>query len=102
MLPESDGGGARGGTGGKSQPECTVDGDCPVVDLCAPPVCAPSANGRSARCEARPVDCSDGDVCTFDRCDPGSGLCEHVAPADLDQDGFLGVAEAGAPSACGG
>ena len=104
LLPESEGrgGSSRGGSTSKSEPECSVDSDCPVLDPCAPPVCVVSSSGRTARCEARALDCDDGNVCTVDRCNPELGSCEYVAPQDLDRDGYVGVAPAGAPADCGG
>jgi hypothetical protein len=106
LIPEREDDSGRGGTAGsggsgsKSQPECVVSEDCPVVDRCAPPVCV--AAGTGARCEARPIDCDDGDACTFDRCDPDVGQCENLAPEDLDGDGYVGKAPPGAAAACGG
>ncbi|HEY3500875.1 MAG TPA: putative metal-binding motif-containing protein [Polyangiaceae bacterium] len=102
LLPDGDDGGkgGRGGSGGKSEPECSVDADCPVIDACAPPVCVMSRRG--ARCETRPIDCDDGNACTLDRCNPDVGVCEHAAPEDLDGDGYVGTAPAGAPASCGG
>lgn len=48
---------------------CDLDGDlCGTADVCA-----------GGQCEAgKAVDCDDGDPCTTDGCDKGSGACSHV------------------------
>lgn len=78
---------------------CYTDDDCESADLCAPLRCVDHT------CVSEPVICDDGDACTQDRCDPGSGRCEfeHLT-TDEDGDGFYrplpGFAP-GAPGACG-
>jgi hypothetical protein len=52
---------------------CRVDADCADGDACTTDTC----NIGTGACEHGPVDCSDGDVCTTDSCDSLLG-CRHV------------------------
>jgi hypothetical protein len=103
-------------------PECVVHADCEGFDdLCRNVRCVPDdgegegAGGASPQrvtrtrggvCrEVNPVDCSDGDICTIDLCDPMTGTCSwEDAAHDNDMDGFKGPREgtkAGDPDSCG-
>jgi len=47
--------------------------DCTDGDLCTQDVCDPA----TGVCAHPPVDCQDGNSCTTDACDPGTGLCRR-------------------------
>jgi hypothetical protein len=102
LVPATEESGGRGGSGGAPAGSCVTASDCPWSDPCAPPACVPLSNGRGSECVAEPLDCDDGNACTFDRCAPDLGACEHQAPEDLDRDGYVGLAPPGAPASCGG
>lgn len=53
-----------GGAGCDDRNACTRD------DRCVP-------QGDAVVCEGTAQDCSDGDLCTQDRCDPATGACVH-------------------------
>jgi hypothetical protein len=79
---------------------CVSDSDCPNDDLCAPQHCAED------RCAPLPpVVCDDGDECTGDTCDPGTGTCSSAQlTRDEDGDGHRGPRPGfspNAPGACG-
>ncbi|MCC6215738.1 MAG: putative metal-binding motif-containing protein [Polyangiaceae bacterium] len=81
-------------------PECRTAEDCPTPDSCESVECV------DGRCVAGgPTACDDGDSCTRDECDPGSGTCRHSPLTfDRDRDGFPGPRPgyaAGAPGSCG-
>lgn len=84
--------------GSLDENECVTAADCAVIDPCAPPQCLEESG--AFRCRAVPLDCVDLNPCTIDSCQPLDGTCSHQAAADVDRDGYVGVAEAGA--ACGG
>lgn len=96
------GSGGRGGAGGAGvgPDRCREDADCAAAEACTRAICL-RAEGRS-RCVVEAVTCDDGDACTIDRCEPANGACVHLAPEDLDADGFVGTAPPGAPASCGG
>jgi hypothetical protein len=75
-----------------------------VNDPCAPPTCRLDGAGADAklRCMPTPVDCTDPDPCTADRCEPTTGMCFHERPLDADGDGHLGQAPLDVPPSCGG
>jgi hypothetical protein len=56
---------------------CDLDSDLCTLDHCS---------GTDLTCSAGPArDCSDGDVCTDDTCNPASGACQHAFnTADCD------------------
>ncbi len=50
---------------------CSADGDCDDGDLCTTDSCDPG----TGVCSFAAVTCDDGDVCTIDSCDPSFGGC---------------------------
>ena len=106
LLPDLDASTGSGGEGGSLadlRDYCDVDADCPQDDPCAVSYCSAPTHPRTRRtCQARPVDCNDGDTCTVDRCDATARGCVHERPADEDHDGFVGKAPDGVPASCGG
>ena len=81
------------------QPQCFVDTDCELADLCVPRRCVENA------CVDEPVFCDDADPCTDDGCDSATGVCAFE-PVTSDQDGDghprpLPGFEPGAQGACG-
>lgn len=77
---------------------CTADEDCAPFDPCRGR-CLGSTCGLGD-----PIDCSDEDPCTSDRCEPDLG-CVHEGPTpDQDQDGYRAPLPGYAPGetgACG-
>ncbi len=74
------------GSGEPLQP-CETTVDCVDGDRCRERVCA------GGWCETvHKTECSDGDACTADRCEPTTGTCEFkpVAP-DADHDSFSAI-----------
>ncbi len=82
-------------------PECTKSEECEGFDnKCEPVACVGGA------CVAgKSVVCDDGDPCTEDACDPGSGKCtSNPLTFDLDGDGHkspLAGKKPGEPGSCG-
>lgn len=79
--------------------QCVVDSDCEGADLCRPERCI------DAVCVLQPVQCDDGDPCSEDLCDPGTGSCVFT-PLTIDADGDgarrpLPGTVPGAPGSCG-
>src|SRR5688572_13862341 len=81
--------------------ECATAFDCPVEDICAPPICAPDPASGALVCVPT-APCNDGNACTIDRCEPATGACRFDFPRDGDGDGFIGEAPPDAPASCGG
>src|SRR5262245_1849454 len=79
LLPETDGGVASGGTGGRrsSNDPCTHDGQC---------------DGARPRCDTtvgRCVECTSADDCeSYETCDRASKRC--VVPCSRDEDCWFG------------
>jgi hypothetical protein len=98
----ASGGSAQTGGTMVTPDECTTAFDCPVVDICAPPVCAVEPSSGALRCIPTAIQCNDGNACSVDRCDPATGICRFDFPTDGDGDGFIGEAPLDAPPNCGG
>jgi len=62
--------------------ECVTNADCDNGYACdGVEICDPNV----FRCiGGTPVNCSDGDPCTIDQCDPGTGACSHQASGDSE------------------
>lgn len=65
---------------GDSNQQCVVDSDCESSDRCAPQACV------NSQCASTKVVCDDGDPCTEDSCDSGTGACVYD-PVTIDADG---------------
>lgn len=95
---------AAAGQPGSSRPTpCAKLSDCEGYDNpCQPVVCDLSV-GECQNLD--PVVCDDGDPCTTDSCDPGTGKCVYQSVSrDNDGDGYKGPAPGhavGDPGACG-
>jgi hypothetical protein len=72
---------ASGGCGGTpiAGPACDDGSACTTGDLCV------ARAGGGVRCAGTPRDCSDGDLCTDDVCDPATGLCAGVPIDCVDE-----------------
>lgn len=95
---------------GDADPECRTDEECDDDVPCTRNICDDSGNCRNPvdpavcddgifcngveQCDPRRrgcvpgplTTCSDGDVCTIDRCDEEEKICRHL-PRDFDEDG---------------
>jgi hypothetical protein len=58
---------------------CTVDADCPAVQICDNPICdaATGTCGSTPKlgCCTSDASCNDGDLCTTDSCNLATGAC---------------------------
>lgn len=87
----------READGGIFLQTCTGPRDCEFTDLCFPRACV------EGRCQdLAPIECSDGDSCTEDFCDPDTGSCRFIQRThDEDGDGFRAPLPGFAPGAAG-
>jgi len=58
---------------------CTSNADCGDGDMCTTDTC----NTGTGVCGNVPVDCTDGDLCTVDSCNASTGACDND-PMDCD------------------
>ncbi len=85
---------------------CVQDSDCTNIDRCATYACVYDVTIHNKACSlVMKTNCDDGNPCTADSCDKGTGGCVNTwITLDLDGDGHRGPLpgfQPGAPGSCG-